>query len=41
MSDFNVNETYDKVRREIDFGVGKIMLENQDSQSTKLHMTTH
>lgn len=29
-------KTYDKVRREIDFGMGKIMLENQDSQSKKI-----
>lgn len=29
MSDFTVSETYDKVGREIDFGVGGMMLENQ------------
>lgn len=29
MSDFTASETYDKVGREIDFGVGRMMLENQ------------
>lgn len=46
MSDFSVSESYDKVRRETDyFGVGRMMLENRDSQlakkkkKTKIHRT--
>lgn len=36
MSDFSVSESYDKVRRETDyFGVGRMMLENRDSQLAK------